>query len=531
MEDGSGVDGDHGDGAVPPAAATGKAKGTTNNQKPPKRKKRYCGKTKHSARNKNVNNIPKSTLAKREQLARLANEAPADEAPSSDEEKKEDDVAPAEPDANIARARPPRRAAAAARVQEVPTESIEDVGSEDDALPADTDEITPDYLEQLSRRALPNQDELHMTDVDRKGRRKLSQEQKRARRMGIYCLFTTVYQSVPEDSGLWTGKGGIAVRIRDSLSMPKNMNLNTIYRILRLIKSYQERGLVYTGSNERRKEYTQHLIPVPSYEAQLIADCTEVGFGLSLTTWKVNLYRIQEGKIHVGRSTIRNTMLRMKPDVSAITKRPQGNQDPASAFCQANYRWATQILIMFGELTQEQVPEDFKVNGEWPKCFQVEHIRKVVLPNVTWFDEAHKKQRVGKIKNGKKVQTRFPRNEAGEFDPNGTYLPKGYELGMKYAKEARFMYGCTLELENDGSAKLDSAGKPLGKTLPIFEYSETMIVTNKDWLKLFWQTVKAPNALSKGGQWIENMREPGVIYSRDPVNALRDIGSTTNYRA
>jgi hypothetical protein len=151
---------------------------------------------------------------------------------------------------------------------------------------------------------------------------------------------------VPEESNLWDGYKGIVARIRDALFLPKSTNLRWIWSVMRLILLHQSQNLFNDGSAETRKDWQHFMIPLDSYKARLIADCMESNFGLDLTTWKVNLIRIENGDIHVGRSTVYNTSLRLKFDVLAITKRPQGNSNPDSAFCQANYRWATQLLLM-----------------------------------------------------------------------------------------------------------------------------------------------------------------------------------------
>jgi hypothetical protein len=201
--------------------------------------------------------------------------------------------------------------------------------------------------------------------------------------------------------------------------------------------------------------------------------------------------------------------------------------DPDSNFCKANYRWATQQLLRYGALKQAEVPTIFQVNGEYPKCFQVDKLKPLRLEQITWFDESHKKQHVGKMKNDKKIQMRFRRNADGKLDPNGELCPKGYEVGMKFSKEARFCFGAALQIDANGDVVTDDKNRPLGKTLPLFEYTNSMIVTNTEWLKVFTQTMKTPQSLKNArAPWVENMREPGVIYSGDPIDRLPKLGST-----
>jgi hypothetical protein len=122
---------------------------------------------------------------------------------------------------------------------------------------------------------------------------------------------------------------------------------------------------------------------------------------------------------------------------------------------------------------------------------------------------------------------RFRRDPDGNLDPDGQLAPKGYEVGMKYDKEARFCFGCALDIDVDGIVKKNAKGQPLGITLPLFEYTESTVVTNTEWEKHFWMTCKAPKAIEKPRKpWVEDSREPGVVYSGDTIDKLPKIGTT-----
>jgi hypothetical protein len=115
-----------------------------------------------------------------------------------------------------ARVNPPNQPVVWAELPANLAANNEDVSSDEDALDDPKEnEITADYLEALSRRRLPNPEDIIWTDLDQKGRRVVTFEQKRARRMGIYYLFTQVYQSVPKASKPWRGQNGIAVRTHE----------------------------------------------------------------------------------------------------------------------------------------------------------------------------------------------------------------------------------------------------------------------------------------------------------------------------
>jgi hypothetical protein len=75
-------------------------------------------------------------------------------------------------------------------------------------------------------------------------------------------------------------------------------------------------------------------------------------------------------------------------------------------------------------LKQEEVPECFKVDDEYPDCFRADKVRQLVLQQASWFDESHKKQKVGKLKNGKKIQMRFEEMMKATWIPMEALLPK-----------------------------------------------------------------------------------------------------------
>ena len=110
-----------------------------------------------------------------------------------------------------------------------------------------------------------------------------------------------------------------------------------------------------------RNVWNRYLIKTTDFEAQLIADMIEGGHGFTKTTDKVNAWRRRNrpDAIEVGRSCVYNLNKRMFPKVMTIKKRPQGSLDPNSDWTQASHRWATQLLLCYGELKQEQAPTKF----------------------------------------------------------------------------------------------------------------------------------------------------------------------------
>ncbi len=91
-----------------------------------------------------------------------------------------------------------------------------------------------------------------------------------------------------------------------------------------------------------------------------------------------------------------------------------------------------------------------------PRNLDVLVVAQIHIECVHWWDESHKKQRIGKVKNGSSIEYQFPRDEDGKLDLLHGHLSKrGTELKMKYEKEARFSTGMCLRLDCDGEVVKD----------------------------------------------------------------------------
>ena len=94
-------------------------------------------------------------------------------------------------------------------------------------------------------------------------------------------------------------------------------------------------------------------------------------------------------------------------------------------------------------------------------------------------------------------------DENGTLDlEKGTKRPRSTDLKMKYTKEARFATGMCMQLDPDGKIIYDDKGRPLGKTLPIFEYTEKKVVSNKDYVIMFDQTIKEARHKAEKRPWV-----------------------------
>lgn len=403
---------------------------------------------------------------------------------------------------------------------------------EDEDSILDNDDFTPDQLESLSRGELD-------TDIqrprDKNGRILLSAEEQRSRRMCIYHYFKTLYRCMPEESGWWNGRNGIAARIAKKMELPPTTNLRPIKNTMRVILRYIEMGVEYTGQYAPRPEWGDYLIPRDSYQSQLVADFIEWDFGFTETTNFLNLYREEQGLTHVGRSCVYDAVKRMQPVVTKIGKRQQGSYDPQSYWAIANYRWSVQVLLRMKVITVDEIPMDLwePKDGPLPDCFNPEKLTPIDPKFIAYWDETHKKQRMGKIKNGDNIQYRFKRNADGKVTMDGQLEDPGEEYKMKYEQEARMCTGCVLELDADDEPKKDENGRFLGRTLPMFNYSMKNIVTNKDYIKMFKITVREPHSIpkDKAGGWIESTRKIGEVFKTDDISQVKGIGKKSKCRA
>jgi hypothetical protein len=395
---------------------------------------------------------------------------------------------------------------------ESPTQSTRNSVTVTTSTPDDEGEVSSD----------DEVDDLLLSDYDKIGRNMFNTVHLRARRMAIYYLYKYVHNS-PEES-LWKGRNGIAVQIRNQLLMPRTSELRNLCNTMRVIKAYEANGVEYYGEAEPRKEWGHYLIPPNSYQCQLIADLLEGEFGFSECTHFVNLYREeQEDLTHVGRSTVYLAASRLKPTVTKIKKRQQGSLDLKSDWCRASYLWAAQMLLMFRIAIV--LPELWIVAGV-PRNLDVNFVQKIDIESTQFWDETHKRQRIGKLKNGTNVQYRFLRNEEGKLDLNHGQLSKrGTELKMKYEKEARFSTGMCLRLDTAGNVVMDEDGRPLGDRLELFEYSEQKIVSQSDYMAMLKLVIKEAKDFKPNKPWLDDGRAEGAFYTTDLVGSLKGLNA------
>jgi hypothetical protein len=85
----------------------------------------------------------------------------------------------------------------------------------------------------------------------------------------------------------------------------------------------------------------------------------------------------------------------MEKRVTNVKMRAHGNSDKDSNWAKARHRRVTQLLLrlrMHGDDTDMgQFLDDFIVDGEIPKAFDINHLPEICLAQIGFWDEVHKK--------------------------------------------------------------------------------------------------------------------------------------------
>ncbi|ETV79114.1 hypothetical protein H257_07850 [Aphanomyces astaci] len=124
----------------------------------------------------------------------------------------------------------------------------------------------------------------------------------------------------------------LRVYFQDALGSPQRSEWN------------QRCGTVYQILNEFKNKVIKLLSP----DGQIVADCLEHGMSVTEATHMVNEYRQSVNEVHVGRSAVYSSSLRMKPVVTPLVRQKQGNADQDSAWAIARNGHAQQFATRLG---------------------------------------------------------------------------------------------------------------------------------------------------------------------------------------
>ena len=202
-------------------------------------------------------------------------------------------------------------------------------------------------------------------------------------------------------------------------------------------------------SRKKRIFKGEYMIEPGGVSEQLIADCMEDGLGLTMTTDIVNEQRAQDNLVAVGRTTVRNTYLRLELQEEKNKTVSQGSPCAHSTWAKATFNWCKQQAICFGVLdpyvtldppmpppvvAPEVPPPTFPltVEGGIPDCFDLEMLQKYSRYQVVFWDECHPKCDLRSSDCGRKQNssvTKVKRDSEGKIDlKRGTYREKKQQI-------------------------------------------------------------------------------------------------------
>ena len=359
-------------------------------------------------------------------------------------------------------------------------------------------------------------------------------------RLAIGFMFYKKF-GAPENHQEWRLQK-IRPQIRKAFDLPPGARID---HILNDVVACKKAGVAYTGTR-KIGPYTgkQPTLDTDSNEAQIVADCLESGFSLSLTQWMINQHRKESGEDSLTQSPIRHLMKRLKPSVRKVKKQAQGSTDPTSKWARARLGFNTQVLIRFGKLPEEEFEKIRQKNdGTLPAWFDPEKMKPLKPQQVAWWDETHRKCIIGGQRAGATHYVRFPRTPDGKLDLEaGKYDDTEVAwVNVKYEKEVRLCLGCGIKEEADGttvgvcakpfcySGKLLVLLKDGGTTFEVyvnlFCYVGKLLVSLKDDRRNVAAEIARVKSLSHPGPWLAETREDGKVYEQDKTSRLKGVGA------
>jgi hypothetical protein len=239
---------------------------------------------------------------------------------------------------------------------------------------------------------------------------------------------------------------------------------------------------------------------------------------LTETTMLVNRWCVRNGRESITRSSVWTCEMKMVKQTTKIQKRPQGTTDPESTWAQARYRYATQMLIRFGLHDQSENVQVGAVkldqlktaDNALPDYYNPFELTELNIRAIAWWDEVHKDCFIGDFREGSKSQTRFPRNEEGQYDPDGEYRDEKTLLTVKFPKQIRLCLGVAVR---------DSNGVEEGVRLTPFDYTEKNVITIKNESEIIRKEIARVKNLpltSKG--WTSNPNTDEELYFCDSID-------------
>ena len=292
----------------------------------------------------------------------------------------------------------------------------------------------------------------------------------------------------------------------------------SVRRIVNRIRISEQFGIPYNMSRQQR-EYKGNLLPDGCPEIQIIADQIEYGNGARMAVEAVNIYRSEMNKPRVGYSSVYSIIDKLQPKISTIKSRKQGSLDADSNWAKARFQWVMQLLYRFDMLSLSDVVANY---AEQPNWIEDVGTKKIVITQIAFWDETHKKVIRGAVNTGgTAICVKFKRDANGKLDSeNGTYADDSTRLKMKYPEEIRLSLGVAqVELPN---------GAIEGRRAAAYVYSAAIILSLSDTRKKEREKVlELKNSVIDSNVWVLNRRKESDLWQDEPVNQIKGIAGKT----
>jgi hypothetical protein len=283
-------------------------------------------------------------------------------------------------------------------------------------------------------------------------------------------------------------------------------------------------GIQYTGFfNKNCGRPT--ILDTSGTEAQICANTQEEGFSITMSWTAINQHRREADLPSVTKSAVIGLVSKLCPKINKVKTVSQGNRDPNSTWATARWLFATQFLIRLGRIPSQHISlTNNNINNEEnndnnivrtfiPDYWNSEKLTPINLSQIAWWDETHRRCKIGGIAGVNDCYPTFPRNKEGYYDPNGEYSTTIItQLKVKYQKEARFCLGVAA-IKQDGNDN----NNLVGRRLKPFVYSNKVILSIKDWKKKELQEISRVKNLSKSSYWCSYNRLENCLYLDDKI--------------
>ena len=322
----------------------------------------------------------------------------------------------------------------------------------------------------------------------------------------------------------WDGPNGTIRRICNMFGWGSVSNKNRkIRKVFLECEESLNKGIQFNAN--KTKELRTGRPPViqrGSIEEGIIADWMEADMGARMTTKMVNEHRKSEGLELVSINVILRHMKKMAPKVTPIKKKSQGNNDNFE-WVNARYCQCLQFLIRLKIISKQDLIDNIWYTLPIPQYFQEENLPPLNINQIVWFDETHIEQSGISSCHISKKQVRFPRDENGKYDPNGSYGKERTETSFKYSKQAKFCLGVA-------SIKKSSYSLSEGVRCKSISYTNKKIIAEKDWIKKIKDEIHRVRSLkkqAKNSPWLKNERlNDDRIWEGDDILFLKNVGKS-----